>query len=286
MSASPPPAKPAAAPQHPDTIRIYSHSMLFYFWPVWTLGYFFALWTFFGGHRVALVPQLSYQDIGVLTALEKHDLPANKVSVIYADEKLKQKIDLTELHMTASPLPGVIFTITLGFVLFVTNVSLRGLMSYLVLGVVALFLLTMHSLDLLKDLKTFAALLDIRINMGGYLFISTLLLAIWCLTFIFFDRQIYIIFSTGQVKVCAEVGEGEKVYDVTGLHFEKLRSDFFRHYILGLGFLGMGSGDLVVHTSGADSREFRFDNVLNIDKKIKDIEALIGAKRQVTMAHV
>jgi glycerol-3-phosphate dehydrogenase len=48
----------------------------------------------------------------------------------------------------------------------------------------------------------------------------------------------------------------------------------------------MGSGDLVVHTSGADSREFRFDNVLNIDKKIKDIEALISAKRQVTMAHV
>ena len=90
--------------------------------------------------------------------------------------------------------------------------------------------------------------------------------------------QIYV---AAKQKVCAEVGEGEKVYDVTGLHFEKLRSDFFRHVVL-----GMGSGDLVVHTSGADSREFRFDNVLNIDKKIKDIEALISAKRQVTMAHV
>ncbi len=282
MSASPPPAKPAAAPQHPDTIRIYSHSMLFYFWPVWALGYFFALWTFVDGHRVAFVPESAKLDVGMVSKLKgQEDAPEKKASIIYADENSNPSMEVTPLHMTVSPLPGVIFTVVLGFVLFVTNISLRGLMSYLVLGFVALVLLTLHSFGLLKNLGAFAALLDIRINMGGYLFISTLLLTIWLLAFYFFDRQMYIIFTTGQVKVCAEVGEGEKVYDVTGLHFEKLRSDFFRHVVL-----GMGSGDLVVHTSGADSREFRFDNVLNIDKKIKDIEALISAKRQVTMAHV
>ena len=282
MSASPPPAMPATLPKHPDTIRIYSHSMLFYFWPVWALGYFFALWTFLDGHRVAFVPESAKYGTGMVSKLNgQEDAPEKKAIIIYADENSKTSMEVTPLHMTVSPLPGVVFTVVLGFVLFVTNISLRGLMSYLVLGFVALVLLTLHSFGLLKNLGTFAALLDIRINMGGYLFISTLLLTIWLLAFYFFDRQMYIIFTTGQVKVCAEVGEGEKVYDVTGLHFEKLRSDFFRHVVL-----GMGSGDLVVHTSGADSREFRFDNVLNIDKKIKDIEALIGAKRQVTMAHV
>jgi len=282
MSASPPPAMPATLPKHPDTIRIYSHSMLFYFWPVWALGYFFALWTFVDGHRVAFVPESAKYGTGMVSKLNgQEDAPEKKASIIYADENSKPSMEVTPLHMTVSPLPGVAFTVVLGFVLFVTNISLRGLMSYLVLGFVALVLLTLHSFGLLKNLGTFAALLDIRINMGGYLFISTLLLTIWLLAFYFFDRQMYIIFTTGQVKVCAEVGEGEKVYDVTGLHFEKLRSDFFRHVVL-----GMGSGDLVVHTSGADSREFRFDNVLNIDKKIKDIEALISAKRQVTMAHV
>jgi len=249
---------------------------------VWALGYFFALWTFVDGHRVAFVPESAKLDIGMVSKLKgQEDAPEKKASIIYADENSKPSMEVTPLHMTVSPLPGVAFTVVLGFVLFVTNISLRGLMSYLVLGFVALVLLTLHSFGLLKNLGTFAALLDIRINMGGYLFISTLLLTIWLLAFYFFDRQMYIIFTTGQVKVCAEVGEGEKVYDVTGLHFEKLRSDFFRHVVL-----GMGSGDLVVHTSGADSREFRFDNVLNIDKKIKDIEALISAKRQVTMAHV
>ena len=282
MSASPPPAMPATLPKHPDTIRIYSHSMLFYFWPVWALGYFFALWTFVDGHRVAFVPESAKYGTGMVSKLNgQEDAPEKKAIIIYADENSKTSMEVTPLHMTVSPLPGVIFSVALGFVLFVTNISLRGLMSYLVLGFVALVLLTLHSFGLLKNLGTFAALLDIRINMGGYLFISTLLLTIWLLAFYFFDRQMYIIFTTGQVKVCAEVGEGEKVYDVTGLHFEKLRSDFFRHVVL-----GMGSGDLVVHTSGADSREFRFDNVLNIDKKIKDIEALISAKRQVTMAHV
>lgn len=282
MSASLPPVKPTTPARHPDTIRIYSHSMLFYFWPVWVLGYFFALWTFVDGHRVAFVPPSAELNVGVLTKLKGHeDAPEKKVSVIYADENAKPAMEVTQLHMTTSPLPGVIFTVVLGFVLFVTNISLRGLMSYLVLGFVALLLLTLHSFNVLKDLGTLAALLDIRINMGGFLFIATLLLAIWLLAFYFFDRQVYIIFSTGQVKVCAEVGEGEKVYDVTGLHFEKLRSDKFRH-----GLLGFGSGDLVVYTSGADRREFRFDNVLNIDKKIKDIEALIGAKRQVSVPHV
>lgn len=283
MSASPPPAKPAAPQQqHPDTIRIYSHSMLFYFWPVWVLGYFFALWTFVDGHRVAFVPQSAKLDVGVLSKLKgQEDAPEKNVSVIYSEENAKPAMELTELHMTVSPLPGVIFTVVLGLVLFVTNISLRGLMSYLVVGFVALLLLILNSFGLLRNLGTFAALLDIRINMGGFLFIATLLLTIWLLSFYFFDRQVYIIFTTGQVKVCAEVGDGEKVYDVTGLHFEKLRSDKFRH-----GLLGFGSGDLVVYTSGADRREFRFDNVLNIDKKIKDIEALIGAKRQVTINHV
>jgi hypothetical protein len=268
--------RPCQLPRHPPSQRLPSSSIPIPFASI------AALWTFVDGHRVAFVPQSAKLDVGVLSKLKgQEDAPEKNVSVIYSEENAKPAMELTELHMTVSPLPGVIFTVVLGLVLFVTNISLRGLMSYLVVGFVALLLLILNSFGLLRNLGTFAALLDIRINMGGFLFIATLLLAIWLLSFYFFDRQVYIIFTTGQVKVCAEVGDGEKVYDVTGLHFEKLRSDKFRH-----GLLGFGSGDLVVYTSGADRREFRFDNVLNIDKKIKDIEALIGAKRQVTINHV
>jgi len=284
MSSTPSPAaKPASplVPSHPDTIRIYGHSMLFYYWPVWMLGYLFALITLVDGHYMALVPGSARNDIGVLKEVNIPDnkgMVDQKVQVIFAEEGAKPSMDLTNRHMTKYPLPGVIFAVALSVVIFVTNVTLRGLMSYVVIGFLIILGLLIYSFGLFPQLASYVALLDIRINMGGYLFISTLLIIIWMLAFYFFDRQTYAVFTTGQVKVCAEVGEGEKVYDVTGLHFEKQRRDLFRHVLL-----GMGSGDIIVRTTGAETKEFRFDNVLNINKKLKDIEALIGSKKQVTV---
>lgn len=278
---APPNPAPVPVPKHPDTIRIYGHSMLFYYWPVWLLGYLFALITLVDGHYMALVPGTALQDTGVMKELanaQNKGMVDKKVQVILAPEGDKPAMDLPHRHMTKYPLPGVIFAVTLTVVIFVTNVTLRGLMSYMVIGFLIILGLLIYSFGLFPHLAAYVALLDIRINMGGYLFISTLLVIIWLLAFYFFDRQTYAVFTTGQVKVCAEVGEGEKVYDVTGLHFEKQRSDLFRHALLGL-----GSGDMIIRTSGAETKEFRFDNVLNIDKKLKDIEVLIGSKKQVTV---
>ena len=285
MSAKPPSTvktEPPKGPSHPDTIRIYGHSMLFYYWPVWMLGYLFAIITFVDGHYMALVPGTAKEDTGVMKQLVRNpDLVDKKVQVIVAEEGTKPSMDITNRHMTKYPLPGVIFAVALALVIFITNVTLRGLMSYMVIGFLIILGLLIYSFGFSQQLASYVALLDIRINMGGYLFISTLLVIIWLLAFYFFDRQTYAVFTTGQVKVCAEVGEGEKVYDVTGLHFEKQRSDLFRHLLL-----GMGSGDMIVRTTGADTKEFRFDNVLNIDKKLKDIESLIGSKKQVTVNQV
>jgi hypothetical protein len=121
------------------------------------------------------------------------------------------------------------------------------------------------------------SLLDIRINMGGYLFIGIGLFGIWLFTLLFFDRQIYMVFTPGQFKVCTEIGGGEKVYDAMGLTLERQRGDLFRHYILGL-----GSGDLVVRTSGAQAHQFDLPNVLFISKKVQLIETLLQTKKVET----
>jgi hypothetical protein len=52
-----------------------------------------------------------------------------------------------------------------------------------------------------------------------------------------------------------------------GMTIQKLRDDLFRHWILGL-----GSGDLVVRTSGAQAHEFEMHNVLNVGTKLREIE--------------
>ena len=116
--------------------------------------------------------------------------------------------------------------------------------------------------------------LDIRINAGGYLFISIGLFVIWLFTILFFDRQIYIEFEPGQFKVCTEIGGGEKAYDTIGMTLERQRSDLFRHMILGL-----GSGDLIVRTTGAQAHQFDLPNVLFISKKVQMIEDLLRRRK-------
>ena len=37
-------------------IRIYSHSGLFYWWPVWFFGFLFSIWTWAEGTRLAILP--------------------------------------------------------------------------------------------------------------------------------------------------------------------------------------------------------------------------------------
>ena len=59
-----PPAPPTTTPppligpasELPNEITIVSHSNLFYWWPVWAVGFVLSILTYFSGYVVALVP--------------------------------------------------------------------------------------------------------------------------------------------------------------------------------------------------------------------------------------
>ena len=57
---------------------------------------------------------------------------------------------------------------------------------------------------------------------------------------------------------------------------EKKRSDLFRHWILGL-----GSGDLLVHSAGAQAQHFDLPNVLFIGRKVQMVEDMLREKAVV-----
>jgi hypothetical protein len=61
-----------------------------------------------------------------------------------------------------------------------------------------------------------------------------------------------------------------------GMVIQRQRDDLFRHWILGL-----GSGDLIVRTSGAHSHEFHMENVLNVSSKLHAIEDMMRDKQVV-----
>jgi hypothetical protein len=247
--------------------------MLFYWWPVWAVGLIMAVYTFIEGGIMAIVPRhTQVADIIEGRAVLENDpnqvvaLENRKILILEPGKRITHE---PHLRVAQSKNPGVIFAMVLLLVTFITNVPLRGLWSVIVIGLILLVVLIFAYYELWGRILGYIAALQIHINGGGYLFIALALLLIWLATMIFFDRQIYMIFTPGQLKVRLEIGGGEASFDTMGMQIEKQRDDLFRHWILGL-----GSGDLIVRTSGANAREFHLPNVLFIGRKLQLIEKM------------
>ena len=253
---NPPPPRPSEA----RSITIVSHSNLFYWWPVWAVGFLMAFVTLVTGDRMA-----------VLTPKEIREARA-------ADGKTAEvRVDLAKtLHVSASKNVGVLFAVVLLLVIGITNIPLRGLWSVIVIVFVIFLSIILALLNAWETILDYLSYLDVRINLGGYLLISTVLFVLWLVVFLFFDKQIYMIFTPGQMRVRLEIGDAETAYDTSGMTVQKQRSDLFRHWVLGL-----GSGDLIVKTAGAQAHHFDMPNVLFVSPKIRQIERLLAEKATV-----
>src|SRR5207253_9201069 len=112
---------------------------------------------------------------------------------------------------------GTIFMFVLLLVIAITNVHMRGLWSFFVLLLIVMLAVIFAVAGLWEALFSGLGQMSIHINMGGYILLSAVLFILWLLNFTVFDRQTYIIFSPGQVRMRLEIGGGETVYDTTGM---------------------------------------------------------------------
>ena len=269
MSTTATPQSPIPTGTDQQEIRIVSHSTLFYWWPVWAAGFIMALITAIDGSLVAIVPtkteaQTGRQIVGVEGTHDVLIVPPGKLP-LDADGKPVQP----HIHMSQSKNLGVLYATILLVVILITNVPLRGLWSLVVVVMIVMLSIIFALADWWTKIFDALGSLAIHINMGGYIVISLVLFGMWLFAMLIFDRQIYMVFSPGQLRVCTEIGGGETSYDTQGMVIQKERSDLFRHWILGL-----GSGDLVVRTSGANTHEFHLHNVLFVGHKLKQIETM------------
>lgn len=273
MSATQPQAPLTKATADSRQLTIISHSTLFYWWPVWAVGFVLGLLSLFWGGRMVFVPSDSIvaRDAEVIAPSKAGEVINYKDrDVLVLPDKVKFSEDPLRLHGARSKNFGVLFVTVLLLIIVITNVPLRGMNSVVVIGLVILLSILFAWLDLWEKILLHISYLDIRINAGGYFFIATILFAIWLFTVLIFDKQIYMVFTPGQFKVCTEVGGGEQTYSTIGMTLEKQRSDLFRHWILGL-----GSGDLIVKTTGAQAHHFEMPNVLFIGRKMQQIEDMV-----------
>ncbi len=285
-TSQPPPQPPPfthpnpAAPEE-YALTIVSHSNLFYWWPVWAVSILLGFLTMIESNALAVVPS-EMQVAHKATVTLADGTKVENQAVLYGKDPQKDindeanKLQKPSVRISRHKSYGVVFTFVLLLVIFITNVPLRGMWSLVAIILVA-FVILLFAYFGVWD-KVFAVLesLDIRINEGGYFMIGGSLFVLWIVTFLFFDRQVYITVTPGNFKVCTEVGGGEKVYDTAGMQLEKHRSDLFRHWVL-----GMGSGDLTVNTSGATNAHIELPNVLFVGKKVQEIENLIKRKTVV-----
>ena len=255
-------AAPVVTLQPVPEIRIYSHSTIFYWWPVWVAGFLMAAITFAEGSRTAVVPSGSVYDDGSHAIV----LPAGKAHPGMGGPEIGER-------SAESKNLGVVFTVILLSVVFITNTPLRGLWSGIAVLLVTVMTVTFAWMGAWPQILANFGRISIHMNMGFYMFFSTLLFLLWVLVVFGFDRMHYWKFRPGQLTYESAFGGGQKSYDTSGMLFEKLRDDPFRHWLL-----GMGSGDLVVNTSGAQREHMQIPNVLFLNPILVRLQNMVSER--------
>jgi hypothetical protein len=248
--------------QRMSEIRIYSHSTIFYWWPVWVVGFVMAAITFAEGSRAAIVPRDAVYD----EASHAIVLPAGTAHPGIGESEIGER-------SAESKNLGVIFTLVLLSVVFITNTPLRGLWSGIAVLLIVVMTVTFAWMGAWPGIIKVFGQLSIHMNMGFYIFFSSLLLVLWAVVVFGFDRMHYWKFRPGQVTHESVFGGGQKSYDTSGMLLEKLRDDPFRHWLL-----GAGSGDLLINTSGAQREQIQIPNVLFLDRVLVRLQELVSER--------
>jgi hypothetical protein len=274
-----PPTLPVTPPGRRE-ITLISHSMLFYWWPIWLLGYIFAVWTYTENHRLAILPHGSR--LTQETSKEKDDkTTVYRLAVTEPTESLKNAEKETvnpsdgepfKTRVSQKPWMGPVFCVVLLLTVVITNVPLRGLWSFLViLLLITLALIVTVIPSGWDNLLSALFHLHIYINMAGYLFIASATFLLWVVSVFIFDQRTYMTVEPGQIRLCEHVGASIRNIDASGVEFEKQRDDLFRHWLL-----GFFSGDLIIHLS--DRQQIRLPNVLWISWRLEEVQQLLREK--------
>jgi hypothetical protein len=274
------PTQPVTPPadDRPEQVVVISHSPLFYWWPVWAVGFLMALLTYVRGYQVAFVPPGTVAERGV--QLKGHDGPRD-VLIAPAGQELPAAADPDDLkqprlRMIMSNDPGIFWATTLCLVIVISQIPLRGIWSLVVIIVIVFTTILLAILGLWDPILRTIRVIDIHITGFSYLVISLFLFAIWLLAFLIFDRQVYMIFTRGQLRVRMAISQGETIHDTRGMVVERHRDDLFRHWLL-----GFGSGDLTIRTGGANSQQLAWPNVLGIGRKLRLIHLMLQEREVV-----
>ena len=233
---------PPARPANGERLVVYQHSDLLYWWIVWGYGFLCALLTWLQGKAVVLVeggrPVLFHPSAWV----------------------------------------GISFVALMLFVLVFTNARARGVKSFVLFLILMVFGLLVQLFHGWNELLGFFPLLLVHMNLAFYLLFSGVLLAAWLIVILGADHFTYWEFAPGSIaKKRAFTGGGESSTSVQ-VETSRQSDDIFVHRLLGLWFLGFGTGDLEVRfsTPGSGQRSYHLKNVWRAATVEREINRLVA----------
>jgi len=235
-------AQPAAASGALTGFRLYEYSDLVYWWAIWFAAFVCIVLTVTGGESIQI-----------------------------GDKALK-------VH--TSPWVGIAFLLVMFSTLIFTQLRARGLYAIILLMAAAIIGLVVHiSIGWTAIFDQFT-LIKVHMNLAFYVFVFVVSFAIWFYTAIIHARLTYGMIRAGEVGWYSPLTGQFETFRPINFQVIKRSDDIVVHKILGLGFVGLGTGDIDVKFSvpGGGSQHHVFRNVWRPTAKIARMERLISSR--------
>jgi hypothetical protein len=233
--------KPAQPRSDAERLVVYEHSDLIYWWVVWGYGFLCALLTRVQGKEISL--------------------EGTRSVLMYPGAWL-----------------GISFVMLVLFVLTFTTLRARGVISLLLFLILLATGLIVQFYFGWDQLLSFAPLLLVHMNLAFYLLFSGTLLVVWLFAIFVRDRLTRYEFARGSISKRVALSEGSESFTSPQIEIARDSDDVFVHRLLGLAFLGFGTGDIRVRfsTPGGGQHVYLLKNVWRAGRVEREINRLLA----------
>ena len=237
------PAQPAAASKALKGVRVYEYSDLVYWWAIWFSALVCVGLTYVSGESIQI-----------------------------GDKALK-------VH--TSPWVGIGFLVVMFSTLILTQLRARGLYAIILVMAIAIIGLVVHITIGWTPIFDQITLIKVHMNLAFYAVVFAISFAIWFYTAFIHARLTYGMINHGEVGWYSPLTGQFETFRPLNFQVVKRSDDLIVHKILGLGFLGLGTGDIAITFSvpGGGSQHHVFKNVWRPAAKIARMERLILGNR-------
>jgi|GEM_PF-1959436 len=182
-------------------LKVYAHSPIIYWWPIWALGMLFGFISMFLPDTVGTADG------------------AGPVS-------------------TAALVQGQTFVFVLVFVIFSTTVKLRGANSVILGLILAIGVILLFMANMFGPIASYIAGLEIYMSPSFYWFVGITVFVMWAVMVFGFDKVKFYEIAPGQVRERVYWGSGDRAESGANARCRYLKDDFLRHRMLGGNLLG------------------------------------------------